>query len=180
MQKAKLFQQANQIAQNYDPVQDAQGAVQFAQKVAGKTLDESLTRARMDFGGRTDDTRFIPIAQRATDDPLNALAQTVVEARMNAPMKKLQALQAAISVADPGEVAARTVELERTRPQPDLLGSANQIATAIDGLTQPKKSQSAATIAKPKLQLPNASDPAQVYGQKLPRLKPRTIQKVTV
>lgn len=118
--QGRVGQEAYQLAHNYDPIESERQAVKHASDVAASTLNDTLTRQRMNFGGRIDDTRFLPIAQRSADDVLNPLSSRVAEATASAPMKKMQALNSAMQIARPGELAQTYRSMESQAPSASL------------------------------------------------------------
>lgn len=138
--QAKVGQEAYGIAHNFDPVASMRQAVAAAQAKAADAMNTALTRDRMNFGGRTDDTRFLPIAQRSADDTMSPLYGLVANSYATAAQQKLDALGQAMGIASPMSVA----QFNRATPQPDLSGTVGMIANGVNGMIQSARKPAAA------------------------------------
>jgi len=107
-------------AQAYDPMQETQTAMNYAQNVAGRAIKNAHAGINQQYkntgGSPTGDTNFGLIAQRATDDVLNPLSQMAADRSAMAFQLKQQAMAAALG-APPGQMMD-AYESMRSQPNP--------------------------------------------------------------
>lgn len=107
-------------AQSYDPMRETRDATDFAAEVSGRAIRNAhagINQRYKNMGGSpTGDTNFGLIAQRATDDVLNPLAQMAADRSAMSFQLKQQAMASALG-APPGQMMD-AYESMRSQPNP--------------------------------------------------------------
>lgn len=120
------------LATGYDPAAETQGAVDFAEKGASRTLDSALRGVKTSYGGRnpSGDTNFHISAQNATDNVLGPLAAWEAGQKASETGRKAALLQSVLGV-PAGNLTDSYFKTAALTPGGNAAGSAVMLSQAL-------------------------------------------------